>query len=155
MKMGRIQWVEVAPCDGLINDIVVRCRTANWAIHSWFTDPERALISNPFSTQLVNGERGRGKEMKLGYASFAYLFLSFSFFFFFWMGFLICRFLTWSFAWNGWWWWWCHRAVDKTLDWLHLYLFWSCVPICWRILNCWLPATVAVCSFRASCSSCE
>jgi len=32
--------------------------------------------------------------------------------------------------------------TDKTLDWLHLYLFCCCVPICWRILNCWLPAPV-------------
>lgn len=47
--------------------------------------------------------------------------------------------------WCWWWWWWCHCVADKTLDWLHLYLFGRVcfasprnsfrASICWRILK--------------------
>lgn len=48
-------------------------------------------------------------------------------------------------CWWWWWWWWCHCVADKTLDWLHLYLFGRVcfasprnsfrASICWRILK--------------------
>lgn len=54
--------------------------------------------------------------------------------------------VLWQAVLKGWWWWWCHCvADDKTLDWLHLYLFGRvCFPspcpasrgsIWWRFLK--------------------